>query len=268
MKFLLIPIVAYLAIVALVYAGQRSLLYLPGKRGASAAELAAHGLRHWPDAARYRGYLRDAPSAKATVVLFHGNAGEAIDRLHYVEALGFLDARLLLVEYPGYGTRAGRPSEATLLADARETLARLRRAFPDGPLHVIGESLGAGVAAGAVGSRELAAPRPRIDGLLLLTPWNTLDAVAKHHYRFLPVRWMLKDRYPSARYLDDLEAMKVVVLAEHDEVVPARLGEALHEALPAPKARVVVDGATHDGWFGRVDRRWWRELWARFGERP
>ena len=75
---------------------------------------------------------------------------------------------------------------------------------------------------------------------------------------------MLKDRYPSARYLDDLEAMKVVVLAEHDEVVPARFGE----ALPAPKARVVVDGATHDDWFARVDRRWWRELWARFGERP
>ena len=213
MKLLLIPIVAYLAIAALMYVSQRSLLYLPGQRGASASELAAHGLRHWPDEAGYRGYLHDVPSAEATVVLFHGNAGEAIDRLHYVEALNFLNARLLLVEYPGYGTRAGRPSETTLLADGRETLARLRREFPDEPLHVVGESLGAGVAAGAVGSDELTVPRPRIDGLLLLTPWNTLTAVAKHHYRFLPVEGLLKDRYPSARYLNDLETMKVVVLA-------------------------------------------------------
>ena len=268
MKWLLIPPLAYFALVVTVYVAQRSLLYLPGQRGASASELEAYGLRHWPDEAGYRGYLRDVPSAETTVVLFHGNAGEAVDRLHYVEALDFLNARLLLVEYPGYGTRTGRPSEATLLADGRETLVRLRQAFPDGPLHVVGESLGAGVAAGVVGSKALAAPRPRIDGLVLLTPWNTLGAVAKHHYRFLPVEWLLKDRFPSARYLDDLEAMKVVVLAERDEVVPARFGEALYEALPAPKTRVLVDGAAHNDWFAQADRRWWRELWSRFDGRP
>ncbi len=90
LKLLLIPIVAYLAIVALMYVGQRSLLYLPGQRGASATELGALGLRHWPDEVSYRGYLLDAPSAEATVVVFHGNAGEAIDRRYYVDALGGL----------------------------------------------------------------------------------------------------------------------------------------------------------------------------------
>lgn len=267
-KLLLIPLVAYLALVALLYAGQRSLLYLPGKRAAGGAELAALGLERWPDEARYRGYLLDAPSAEGTVVVFHGNAGDAIDRLYYAEALGFAGARLLLAEYPGYGARPGRPSERVLVADARETIARVRARYPDEPLYVVGESLGAGVAAAAVGATGLENPPPPIDGLLLLTPWDSLAAVAAHHYPFVPVRWLLRDRYRSAHHLRDVGAVKAVVVAERDEVVPAAFGRALHDALPPPKRLFVVEGADHNGWFGRVDRRWWRAVWSASSETP
>ena len=279
-KLLLIPLVLYLAIAALMYLGQRSLLYLPSHRGATPAALEAACLRRWSAAAAnertagetgeeadYRGYLFEPPSATATIVLFHGNAGEAIDRTHYVEALRFLGARVLLAEYPGYGTRAGAVSETALLADARETLLRVRTAFPDEPLHVVGVSLGAGVAAGAVGSDRLDLPPPPVDSLVLLTPWNTLASVAAHHYRFLPVEWLLRDRYPSDRHLEGVRVPKAVVLAERDEVVPARFGRALFETLPEPKALLVVDGATHNDWLGRVDEGWWRALWARVGVR-
>ena len=268
LKFLLVPLVAYLALVALLYVAQRSLLYLPGGRSADATALEPLGLSRWPDEAGYRGYLADDPSAEATAVVFHGNAGDAIDRRHYVEALGFARARVLLAEYPGYGARPGSPSERALVADARETLALLRERFPDGPLYVVGESLGAGVAAAAVGADGLDAPRPDVDGLLLLTPWSSLTDVAARHYRFVPARWLLKDRYRSDRHLADVDVPKVVVVAERDEIVPADLGRALFESLPGPKRLFTVDGADHNGWFGRVDGRWWREAWSALARAP
>ena len=261
MKLLLIPIAMYLGIVTLMFVTQRSLLYLPAARVASAAELDTLGLSRWPDDGPYRGYLADRPSARATLVVFPGNAGAAIDRYHYVEALDFLNARLLLVEYPGYGGRDGRPSEAVLVADGRETLRRLRSQFPDEPLFVMGESLGAAVAAGAAGSDESGVAGPPVDGLLLLTPWDSLSTVAGHHYPFLPVSWLLLDRYPSARRLADVTVAKIVVVAEHDEVVPARYGRALFDALPERREFVIVDGARHNDWPGRVDRRWWQARW-------
>ena len=262
LMFLLVPLALYLALVAALYVGQRSLLYLPRNHAMGTEELAPYGLRRWPDEDGYHGYLLDPPSAEATVVLFHGNAGDAIARLGYADALAFMPARLLFAEYPGYGARAGSPSEDVLVADARETLALVREAFPDEPLYVFGESLGAGVAAAALGADGLDAPRPAVDGLALFTPWNSLAETAARHYRFVPARRLLRDRYRSDVHLRNVDAPKVVVVAELDRIVPAELGRALFDALPGPKRLVTVVGAGHNDWFGRVDETWWRALWS------
>lgn len=259
MKWLLVPLAAYVVVAALMYFGQRSMLYLPGKNTATTTQLQAFGLQKWPDSGRYLGYLHDPDDAVATVVVFHGNAGDAIDRRYYLDALGFSEARILLAEYPGYGGRAGRPTEDALMANARETLARLRETYPQQPLYAIGESLGAGVVAGAAMEGRSA----MTDGILLLTPWNTLTELAAYHYPWLPVRWFLRDRYPSADNVADFPAMKIVVVAERDEIVPARFGRALFDALKEPKALFVVDDARHNDWFAYVDEAWWRTVWSR-----
>lgn len=267
LNYLLIPIGLYLIVLALMFFSQRSLLYLPDHRYVSKDELEAFGLSRWPDDDTCRGYLADRPSAELTIVVFHGNAGSAIDRLYYAEAFGFLSARLLLAEYPGYGGRQGQRTQNTLVRDARETLTLVQQQFPDQPLYVVGESLGAAVAAGALGSDEPALAKPPVDGLLLLTPWNTLTAVAAHHYRFLPVELLLTDRYPSDRWLADVSTPKVVVIAGRDEVVPAMFGRALFDSLPEPKRISVVEDAHHNDWFQRVDRQWWHELWQQLQTR-
>ena len=249
-----------------MYFGQRSMLYLPGHRAATVAELKHLPLSRWPSDNGYRGYLYEMPDATATIVVFHGNAGDAIDRRYYIDALSFANARVLLAEYPGYGARMGGRSESALVADARETLAMLSQRFPDEPLYVVGESLGAAVAAGAVDPDAPSSdnpPAPDVDGLLLLTPWSSLSDVASHHYWWLPVRWLLKDRYPSDRRLAGVLSNKIVVVAEDDEVVPARFGRALFNALPEPKSLVVVDGGRHNDWLGRVDGDWWHDVWNR-----
>ena len=142
LKLIIGSMAIYLALVVLMFFMQRSLLYLPGKRGLTTVQAAALSLEKWPDEPRYRGYLHDPPDAKRTIVIFHGNAGEAANRRYYLDTLKATRSRIILAEYPGYGQREGSPSEKCLVNDARRTVALAADAFPHEPLIVIGESLG------------------------------------------------------------------------------------------------------------------------------
>jgi hypothetical protein len=247
---LVLAVLALLAGAAL-YAWQDRLLYFPARTPPEA--MVGGGLSAWPSPQAFRGLLQ-APdgAARGTVVVFHGNAGHAGHRAFYAQALAPLGWRVLLAEYPGYGPRGGRPAEAGLVRDAEETLAQAHRSF-GAPLVVVGESLGAGVAAAAAGR----APG-RVAGLVLITPWDRLARVAALHYPLLPVEWMLRDRYDTVSNLARFPRPVVVVVAEHDELVPARLGRDLHDALRGPRRLVVIAGARHNDWPARVDAAWWR----------
>ena len=236
---------------------QDHLLYLPAQ--ASHDEVFADARRHdltpWPSAADYRGLLREpAGAARATVVLLHGNAGHAGHRHWYADALARLGWRVILAEYPGYGPRTGRLGEAALVADAAETLRRARRQFP-GPLLLAGESLGAGVAAAAA-----ADPSPELAGLLLITPWDRLEHVARHHFPWAPVGTLLRDRYDNSANLATFRGPVAVVLAEQDSIVPPAFGRALYAALPERKRIWVVAAADHNDWMARVDDPWWQSV--------
>ena len=238
-------------LVALVLFQDR-LLYLPAK--APLAQLLAPGLLAWPGEAEFRGLLAEpAGNARGTVLVFHGNAGHAGHRAFYATALTRLGLRVILAEYPGYGPRDGAVGEQNLVADAERTVALAHRQY-GAPLLLIGESLGAGVAAAAC-ARE----PDKTAGLLLITPWDRLENVAAHHYPWLPVKWFLRDRYDSATHLVAFGRPVLVVIAERDSIVPARFGAALYEALAGPKRLTVVRAAEHNDWADRVDDTWWTE---------
>jgi hypothetical protein len=239
----------------IVFAGVAILLdrflYFPAK--AATEELVSGGLRAWPTTEAFRGLVAEpAGSARATAIIFHGNAGHAGHRSFYAAALTRLGLRVILAEYPGYGPRDGTPAEETLVADAQQTIALAHRDY-GAPLLLIGESLGAGVAA-AAGSRE----RDRTTGLMLITPWDRLEHVAAHHYPWLPVKWLLRDQYDSATHVASLGRPVLVVVAERDSIVPRRFGEALYNSLDEPRRLMVVKAAEHNDWIGRVDESWWR----------
>ncbi|AOI74564.1 alpha/beta hydrolase [Burkholderia ubonensis] len=244
--------VACLIVFAGVVLMQDRLIYFPEK--AAIDDVVSDGLRAWPSAEEFRGLVAEpAGTARGTVVVFHGNAGHAGHRSYYAAALTRMGWRVILAEYPGYGPRAGTPSEETLVADAQQTIAMTHRLYGS-PLLVVGESLGAGVVA-AAGARE----RDRIAGLMLITPWDTLEHVAAHHYPWAPVKWLLRDRYDSVAHLASFGRPVLVVVAERDSIVPARFGEALYDALADPKQLIVVKSAEHNDWIGRVDDTWWRD---------
>jgi uncharacterized protein len=255
MKQVLSMLAAALAVfvlfVAMLVLLQERLIYLPSR--APLAGMTSGGLQPWPTADALRGLISEPPGG--TVVVFHGNAGHAGHRSFYADALLPLGWRVLLAEYPGYGARDGALGEASLVADARAQLELAAKQF-GAPLVVLGESLGAGVAAAAAAQTPLT-----INALVLITPWDRLENVGSIHYPWLPVRWLLRDRYDSVTHLAGTTARVAIVVAEHDRIVPARLGRALHDTLPSDRRRLVVlPGAGHNDWPERVDAAWWREV--------
>ncbi len=231
---------------------QNRLLYFPDT--ARVDDLVSTALRAWPSPDDFRGLVAEpAGPVRGTVIVFHGNAGHAGHRAYYATALTPLGLRVILAEYPGYGPRSGELGEASLVSDAATTITLAHEHYGE-PLLLIGESLGSGVvAAASVSERE------PIAGMMLITPWDRLENVASYHYPWLPVRWLLHDTYDSAAHLADSHRPVLIVVAEHDRIVPARFGIALHDALTAPKRLSVVPAAAHNDWVEHVDARWWRE---------
>ena len=231
---------------------QDRLLYFPEK--VSLDSLRAQSLQAWPSREDFRGLIFEpAAAARATAVVFHGNAGHAGHRAPLARALTGAGLRVVLAEYPGYGPRDGALGERSLVGDAQQTVELALRLY-GAPLLVVGESLGAAVAAAACANQP-----ERIAGLLLITPWDRLENIASHHYPWLPVRWLLNDRYDSVAHLASLARPVVVAVAEHDHIVPPAFGVALHDALPGPKRLLVIKSAGHNDWLQRLDSAWWRE---------
>jgi len=238
---------------------QDRMLYYPEPSVPSKEALAANHLQFWPSGPEgYRGFIgTEGPAApRGTIVVFHGNAGTAADRLYYLKALEPLGYRVILAEYPRYGRRGGELGEGSFVADARESI-RMASQY-GGPLYLLGESLGCAVAAGVASN-----PSPRIDGVLLITPWDTLKAVAKSHFPFLPVGLFLRDRYDSGENLKTFPGRIAVVGAERDEIVPVRHAEALYRSLPGPNKRMwTLRGVGHNDWLMAVGPEIWREFMA------
>ncbi|MFP4069354.1 MAG: alpha/beta hydrolase [Opitutales bacterium] len=259
-------LLAYGAFVLLMAGCQRHYIYFPATESRPALENKAGELDMvpWidPDDQAFLGWRPEAGQAEPPgrrMVVFHGNAGNALDRTYFADCFstvggGAGEWEVFLFEYPGYGARAGAPSEATFVEAADRAVETLLDE-DDRPLYLLGESLGSGVAT------RLARNRPeRIAGLVLITPFTDLAAVGRAHFPFLPVGLLLRDRYDNVANLRDYRQPVAILLAGQDEVVPARLGRTLHENYRGPKKLWVQEGASHNTLLHRPGDPIWQEM--------
>lgn len=223
---------------ALVVVSQESMIYFPVREESAVLERAAavEGFQPWRDPrGNTIGYLDAADPGNSrpplAILVFHGNAGHALHRAFYAGMLRAAapghSVSIHILEYPGYGARPGRPGQASLIAAAVEALALIPA---NSRVILLGESLGTGVACATA-----AANPQRVTGLFLITPFDSLLNVARHHYPFLPVGWILRDTYPSNEWLPSYPGPAVFLLAANDSIVPARLGHNLHAFHSGPK---------------------------------
>lgn len=234
---------------------QRHFLYFPDPVPASPAQLDAAGLSAWPGRGEARGYIgvARAAAARATVLVFHGNAGSAWQRAYYAVALELQGYRVILAEYPGYGGREGAPSESSLVADGLVTLQQVYQRYGE-PIVIWGESLGSGVAAAVAHRSEVP-----LAGLVLLTPWDSLPAVVRHHYPLIP-QAIVRDRYDSRANLKKFPGPVALLLATQDDIIPEARSMALYQSLAGQKRLWQFVDAGHNSWPVSSAEAWWREV--------
>jgi pimeloyl-ACP methyl ester carboxylesterase len=248
-----LPLVMYLLQDRLIFHPQP----LPeAHRALIAARTAAESVfRQAADGSRLHAWRLKAPRGAPLVIYFGGNAEEVSWMIGEARArtpgVGWL-----LVDYRGYGSSDGAPSEATLTADASVWYDHV--ANEGSRVFVFGRSLGSGVAI------RLAAERP-VAGVIVVAPFDSLVAVARHHFPYLPVSWLLRHRFDSVEHAPRMTVPLLCVVARHDEVIPAIHARRLHDAWAGPKRWVDIDGG-HNSTDGAP--AFWQSIQAFLTETP
>ncbi len=241
-RIVLVAVAVVLLVLALLWLGQRSLIYLPDRSVAPPAASVIPGgqdvtLR--TEDGLELGAWRFTPSTAGpgsgiTVLVAQGNGGSRAGRVPLASALVDKGFTVLLFDYRGYGGNPGSPTEEGLALDARAA-----RAAVTGPVIYFGESLGAAVVT------RLAAHDPP-QGLVLRSPFSDLAATASANYPFLPVKLLLRDRFPVATTIADIKVPTVVIYGSADSLVPPSQSREVAAAAGGPCTVIEIPGAEHN----------------------
>lgn len=232
LKWLLLAVAGYSALLVLMYVFQRSLMYFPDTKrtppalaGLPQAEEVA--LRS-SDGERLIAWHVPPRAGQKLVIYFQGNAGGLDLRAERFGRLTADGTGVLALCYRGYGGSTGSPSEAGLIRDALAAYDYAVARHPAARIVLWGESLGTGVAVALAAERE-------VGGVILDAPFSSIADVGAAAYPFAPVRWLIKDPFHSDRRIARVRAPLLIRHGEDDAVVPIRFGERLFALANEPK---------------------------------
>lgn len=188
----------------------------------------------------------DEPQRNRTLILgFGGNAWNGQDVAEYLHEL-FPDEEVVAFHYRGYAPSEGSPSADALVGDAPLVYdLAVDRVKPKRVL-VVGFSIGSGIAV------HLAAAR-KLDGLILVTPFNSLKAVAQSMFPWLPIGPFFDQEIDAAGAIGKVEAPIAIIGAERDEIVPSERTGGLRERVPHLAFDRTIDRAGHNDIYTRSD---------------
>lgn len=184
-------------------------------------------------------YLPPTGQCSTTVLVAPGNAGNRAGRVELVSNLGARGIGVLLLEYRGYGANPGSPSESGLKLDAEAAWRFLNQRSEPTELIYFGESLGGGVVS------TLALDYPPI-ALILRSPFVDLATVGQSSYPIIPVRLLLKDRFPVQENVSRIGVPLTVILGDHDRLIPPAQSRAVAAAGSGPTSLIEIAGADHN----------------------
>ena len=231
----------FVLICALLYFGQERSIFFPGPNDAQLRErYAAQRVEITTTDARLEGWwIENAQPTTSAVILYFG--GNAEDVLYTASEASSINARaVVVVNYPGYGGSAGKPGQKALYESGLALYDyAIKRGVPPAHIVVMGRSLGSGVASMLAGARSVGAA-------VLITPYDSLSAVAAGHYPLLPVRLLLRHPFPSTEWAKHTHAPALFRAAEHDNVVPAVHAQKLFDVWAGPKQIHVLAQTGHN----------------------
>ena len=235
---------AVIAVPLLLYLAQERLIFLPRPiTEARRAEIVQRTgvesiLLQAADGRRLHAWYLAAGDGAPLVIYFGGNA-EDVSWMIAEARRHAPGVAWLLTDYRGYGASEGAPAERSLVSDALTWFDHAAERLGARQVFVLGRSLGSALAV------RVAAERP-VAGVIAIAPFDSLTAVARHYYPFLPVRWLLKHPFDSASLEPRVSAPLLCLVAGADEIIPAERSRRLYDAWAGPKTWVELEGARHN----------------------
>jgi hypothetical protein len=188
----------------------------------------------------------DQPSRDRTLILgFGGNAWNGQDVAEYLHEV-FPDEEVAAFHYRGYFPSGGSPSAEALITDAPLVYDLVVERLAPKRIVAVGFSIGTGVAS------QLAAAR-KLDGVILVTPFDSLKAVAQSMYPWLPIGPFFEHDIDAAAALENGKVPVAIIAAERDEIVKPERTEALRSRIPKLVFDRTIERAGHNDIYARSD---------------
>lgn len=263
------PFLAYLAFCFYVYHEQRHEIFLPSPvlqttpdRVGMRYEVVRIPSGSGSERGEMYGWWIPAEQPDAPTFLYlHGNdmnISHVQDIAHAfrLHSMGF---NLLMMDYRGYGkSTGGEPSEAKVYEDAEAAWDYLTKRLGASPganasrgagasqhasasqrIFIYGHSLGGAIAI------DLASHHPEAAGLIAESTFTTMAAMGKREYRYLPVDWLLNQRFESLEKVGQLKIPVLYIHGTKDTLIPYRMSETLFAKSPQPKYLKLIEGGGH-----------------------
>ena len=226
-------VIIYSLVLTLTYIFQRNLLYHPTENNYSGDQILVDiekvKIKTSDNIELISWYHNKDFNKYKTILYFHGNAGSLENRIHKINHFKDINVNFLIFAWRGFSGNKGKPTEKGLYEDAKSAVQWLKlKGINEENLSLYGESLGTGVAI------EIAQNK-NFSGVILESPFTSMIDTGTDKYPFLPVRFLLKDKYENNRKIKNIKSPILVMHGKIDKIVPFYMGKKIYELANEPK---------------------------------
>ena len=230
---LLIFVLIYLFILISTYLFQRNLLYHPSENNYFGDQLLVSvekvKIKTKDNIELLSWYHTKNNNDYKTILFLHGNAGTLENRIHKINHFKDMNINFLLVAWRGFSGNKGQPTEQNLYEDARSAVKWLEsKGIKENNIIIYGESLGTGIATEIAQNKNFA-------GIILESPFTSMIDAGKDKYPYLPVKFLLKDKYESEKKIKNIKSPILIMHGKVDNIVPFHMGKKMYELANNPK---------------------------------
>jgi len=241
LKVIVVLLAGFVFFISIMLVMQKKLIFLPSKLPQDYSYKFHQPFEEFflktEDGAKLNAIHFKNENPKGVILYFHGNAGDLSRWGKVTSYFMTFEYDVVVMDYRTYGKSTGTLSEDLLLKDAQLFYDYLKNDWEESQILVYGRSLGTNIAA-FVASKN----KPKL--LILESPFYSLVDVAKRRFPFLPVRYLLKYKFPTYRYIKDVACSIVIFHGTMDDVVPIVSGIKLSKVIPSNRLEFVkiMDG--------------------------
>lgn len=195
-----------------------------------------------PDQVILHGWLiKKSVEKQSPLLMYFGGNAEEVSSFLWEDIEQFKGWSVLLVNYRGYGLSQGQPSETHLLQDAvflYDTFSK-RKEIDNTKIVAFGRSLGTGVAVHLASQRAL-------QGVILVSPYDSIESIAQEIYFFVPVKFLLKHHFNSLNWAPAAKTRLLALIGTSDNLISPKHSWRLIQAWGGKSEVVTIEGRGHN----------------------